>query len=278
MRARANPPLRLTRIIVRSKTLSELSFLKLSQIGSLRNYFFRSCPKQQNYVLVTGPVAVDVLVIMSPINKSIICFNLNFLIDFHSIDITLLHLYEEGVMKRIKTVLAVGVLALFVGSRPVGATLYTFSQGGYPDGAEITGYFDSPITSGQIAFFGIPGVITDFSLTFSGNSQVPGFTLNGLNYLYGLVYDVGSGYLGDGTTGDIEGIVTQNYSYTYASGMGPLSILGGEIGTGSFFSLTPLTATDNLIQVTSTPEPASILLFGTGIAGLAGIRLRRKKQ
>jgi len=27
----------------------------------------------------------------------------------------------------------------------------------------------------------------------------------------------------------------------------------------------------------SVPEPATMLLFGTGIAGLAGIRIRRKK-
>ncbi len=56
---------------------------------------------------------------------------------------------------------------------------------------------------------------------FSGNSLVPAFSL-GLFDLFGLVYDLGSGGLGDEITLDVEGVGAVDAIYFYAAGNGPL--------------------------------------------------------
>ena len=60
--------------------------------------------------------------------------------------------------------------------------------------------------------------------------------------------------------------------------------LGHEIVLGmapTFTGRVPLGIPDNPLALNNqqpVPEPATILLFGTGIAGLLGARLRRKKD
>lgn len=46
---------------------------------------------------------------------------------------------------------------------------------------------------------------------------------------------------------------------------------------GNFFAQEAGTASDSEQGPNPVPEPATMLLFGTGVAGLAGSRFRRRK-
>ena len=87
---------------------------------------------------------------------------------------------------------------------PASATIYTFTQGGFAEGATITGSFvgNDSDTNGQISAFA--GEVTDFNAVFSGNSVVGALTFDFAD-LFGLVYDL-DGDIGDGVILDIEGI------------------------------------------------------------------------
>ena len=85
------------------------------------------------------------------------------------------------------------------------------------------------------------------------------------------------------------GSTSENFSYI--PGLGTLSIeipISVDLATDDLFNLTAWSDTTspnhqeiwNLdgASLSETPEPATMLLFGTGIAGLAGISRRRKKD
>jgi hypothetical protein len=88
---------------------------------------------------------------------------------------------------------------------------FSFSQAGFSEGAGVTGTFTGSDLDldGQLSSF--EGEILAFSMTFSGNSIVPTFSL-GLVDLFGLVYDLDGGPLGDGTTGGMSRVLAQEGS------------------------------------------------------------------
>jgi hypothetical protein len=153
------------------------------------------------------------------------------------------------------------------------ASGYSFSQGGFSGGGAISGTFTGSDIDldGQINSFA--GEVTAFSLSFSGDSLVPAFT-HGMADFYGLIYDVGSGFIGDGSTGGIEGMASNwggTIGFDYASGLGPTGGLGGrviDIATGATSS------TPELISV--VPEPSTYALFALGAAVLVGRKLTRR--
>ena len=145
---------------------------------------------------------------------------------------------------------------------------YYYSQGGYSNGGTVSGTFSANDSNndGQISSFS--SEVTAFTLTFSGNITIPSFSHNFGN-LSGLVYDIGSGILGDGSTGSIEGMAS-NWSGTsgfdFASGLGPTGGIGGRIvniATGATIS------TASPIIVTTVPEPESWILLAAGLVALA---------
>ena len=135
---------------------------------------------------------------------------------------------------------------------PITAQDFSFTQGGFVAGGLITGTFSGVDTDGNNQLSAFNSEITDFSLAFSGNALVPAFAVDFLG-LFGLVYDLDGGPLGDGLGLDIEGIVAGVDFFSYVAGPGPFDVCG--IGVDCAF------------VAGAVPEPAILWL---GIMGLAG--------
>jgi len=161
---------------------------------------------------------------------------------------------------------------------PAAAARFDFDQGGWSEGAVFTGsFFGEDLNhDGQISSF--DGEIWDVFADFSGNALVPATHFDASD-LYGLVYDL-DGYLGDGTTGDLEGLGffwPSTFNVRYAVGTGPVDPCDG-VNICSF--INGLTAQDTSVEglkVTggAVPEPASWAMMLGGF-GLIGGALRRK--
>jgi hypothetical protein len=174
----------------------------------------------------------------------------------------------------IRHLLACSVLCM--SSLSANASIYSFSQTGYSGGGHITGYFDAIDLNidGQISSFA--NEVLGFSLTFSGDSIVGDFT-HRLSDLGGLVYDIGSGFIGDGTDGEVEGVASNWYGlggYEFLSGPGPLAISGGQVRD---LSNGAVSSTSELIAVSPVPIPASLWLFASALAGLSISRRKTTK-
>ncbi|MDQ8023472.1 MAG: PEP-CTERM sorting domain-containing protein [Moraxellaceae bacterium] len=157
---------------------------------------------------------------------------------------------------------------------PSQAAWYHFSQGGFSGGGTITGTFDAEDLDGNGQISSWAGEVSTFTLSFSGDSVVGPFT-HSFSDLFGLIYDLGSGFLGDGLDGDGEGIASnyQNaFGIEYISGQ---SFFLPYLGSVTDLATGAISTTDTLVSVTQVPEPGSLALALAGIALLA-TRARRK--
>jgi hypothetical protein len=182
-------------------------------------------------------------------------------------------------------------LTSLVGVPSAGAATFSFSQSGFEEGASVSGSFtgDDSDLNGQLSFF--TGEISDFAMSFSGNSLVPAFSL-GFGNLTGLVYDLDGGPLGDGFLIDIEGIAASDPSFSYSVGPGPVAECGigipcafinggggfsqsaefvivgagGAAGSGSNTAVTPGTTVASGEVLTQTASVVPTLIAGQ-IAG-----------
>ena len=165
------------------------------------------------------------------------------------------------------------VLTAFAGalllSNPATAAVFTFTQGGYADGATVTGSFAGSDLNhdGEISLY--DGEVSAFSADFSGNT-ILGALHFGYGDLNGLVYD-GDGLLGDGTTGELEGLVANGASAAFGIGTGAYATCDGvsqcayiSDGVNADFSSQGLAVTTSAV-----PEPTTWTMLILGFAVIA---------
>jgi hypothetical protein len=145
----------------------------------------------------------------------------------------------------------------------LGSGSYSFTQGGFDNGATITGAFTGTDLDGDFQINSFTGELSSFSASFSGNALVGPWSSN----LAFLVFDLnGSNLLGDGIGGTgFEGIST-----------------GGSVPNGFFWDVGP--GPYNLCNGSQVcglvgggvPEPSSWAMLIAGF-GLIGATLRRRR-
>lgn len=146
---------------------------------------------------------------------------------------------------------------------------YSFVQGGFDEGAQITGSFSGIDGNGDNLLVSFPGPggfneLTAFSVSFSGNSLVDAFTLD-LGDLFIFSY-----FLGGDFSLAFEGVAAGTPSETEAE--------FGFLYQGGGFELTCNVGgvCGQVIQEEAeVPAPAMLGLLGLGVAGLAAARRRR---
>jgi hypothetical protein len=163
----------------------------------------------------------------------------------------------------------ISVVAILLWCSTASALTWSIAQPGYADGATIAGGFSGVDSNldGKIA--AVDEEVTAFSISFSGNSLVPQWTL-GLAELVGLVWDVGTPFLGDGSAEWLEVVDPAGDGGSFVNGLAPGLPFGARVGFGSANDRTA-----SKITVTLVPEPSSALLIAIGLAGL-GWRGRAK--
>ncbi|HAB15708.1 MAG TPA: hypothetical protein PLX89_01735 [Verrucomicrobiota bacterium] len=168
-------------------------------------------------------------------------------------------------------------------------THYRFTQDGYSEGAFISGafsgidvnsdgrlYYATDLGSGETAY----GELTDFSISFSGNSLVPAFSLSLKHFnsqqLYGLnvfSYELGGRWLGDDFSEGIEMLVQHlGVEYFYSTGLWVRNDPGGWVDYDVLDFSGPLSGADsspNAARVTVVPEGgATLTLFALTFGGM----------
>ena len=174
------------------------------------------------------------------------------------------------------------VIALFI-STSTSAITYNFYQGGYTDGAFVSGTFELEDydLDGQLSSF--EGELIDFSMTFSGNSLVNAFSISHIetnnNEVVYNPYDDLENFLGDDVyqyySTDEQIVATTGAGLLYGAGaaLGGSCLSGMECGVVNIFEAFDFT--DEMVVVSSVPVPAAVWLFGSGLLGLIGVARRK---
>jgi len=161
-------------------------------------------------------------------------------------------------------------ICLFAGSAnaiPIG---FDFYQGGFDEGATVTGMFtgEDLDSNGHLSSF--DGEVSSFMMDFSGNSLVSSFSL-GFDDLYGLIYDLGREH-SDGILA-----ITEDEKSGYIAAPGLFGVCGiwhdcALVADGQGISTS---AQMVMVSPKDIPEPALLALLGIGLAGFS---ISRKKK
>ena len=119
---------------------------------------------------------------------------------------------------------------------------------------------------GATSFGGTPQTLTGVTNIFLETNQY-GYALYQADYSFAGIFWSGAGYVTLGNACSTSGCSVSNPIY-WDENSGPSSAYENTLGSIPSESFT-------LTGIEGTPEPSSIMLFGSGILGLAGV-LRRK--
>jgi len=126
---------------------------------------------------------------------------------------------------------------------------------------------------GSASFGGTPQTLTGVTNTFLTHNQY-GYNVYQADYSFANIPWAGPGYVTLSNACSTSGCSVSNPIYWDENG-GPSTAYENTLGSipSEAFTLTGITGTPP--PPPTTPEPSSIMLFGSGILGLAGV-LRRK--
>ena len=178
-------------------------------------------------------------------------------------------------MKKIALLL---LCTFFVSQAFAQSQSFNFRQSGFAEGATVSGTFTGEDLDGNGQLSSFDGEITDFQMSFSGNSVVAAFSL-GFAELFGLVYDLDGGPLGDGQTLAVEGVGAAGMTFSYQAGPGPVAECGVGVDCALVSDGTNTDASQELIlvvgQAQSVPIPAWSYLLMIMLIAAVGIRSLR---
>lgn len=175
-------------------------------------------------------------------------------------------------------------LATYVGGfgSVVGADVFVTGAGSTDYAALVLGYADDS-NNLFIKLQHQDGVAGFDSIGFYfGNNGSNNAAWSGSTFLVGALPNFTSAYMQVSLLGtdlhlDIDSNFDTVFDYSFVRNNVPIGLLGTEIGIGGF--LTSNLRLDNFgAGVAAAPEPASLLLLGSGIAVLAAKARRRRKQ
>ncbi|RZL34863.1 MAG: PEP-CTERM sorting domain-containing protein [Rubrivivax sp.] len=154
-------------------------------------------------------------------------------------------------------------------AQPAQAGTFLFTQGGYAEGATVTGHFSGSDLDGDGWLHGYE--LTDFQLSWSGNRAVESFSL-GFDDRSGLEYELSTGSLAHmaGVSQNGEGVRYFSYdSMGWPSYQIPGTVTDERLGLASM--------TWEPLQVTAAvPEPHSLALLMGGLAFIGLWSQRRR--
>ncbi len=151
---------------------------------------------------------------------------------------------------------------------------YNFSQNGFDEAAILTGMFEADDLDGDGILTDLDGIITTFSVEFSGNSIVPAFILDSTDDFskFEVQYELDGDPFGGISSDEHFFVFGSNFSIFIGSDAlgecvnefcGVVTTTDGESTTISLESVT----------VSAVPLPAAVWLFGSGLFGFMGKRL-----